>query len=169
VIRGAVIGPSLSGKSVLTQSLARDYFTRKGIRSLVLDPIARSPSWGSHCWVSYNEAEFWATVWKCRNCLVIVDDGSVTIKRDKELIPVFTALRHLHHRLLVVAHDSSDFVPVMRRQFDTLYLFKQDQDAAEAWAKVFMNDEIYQVTQLNQYEFLRCRAWKPVEKMRLTM
>jgi hypothetical protein len=69
----------------------------------------------------------------------------------------------------VVAHDSSDFLPVMRRQFDALYLFKQDEDAAKAWSKVFMQPDIMQVTALNQYEFLRVQAWKPVEKMKLTV
>jgi hypothetical protein len=169
VIRSGIFGPSLCGKSTLVQHQSREYFTIWGIRTLVLDPIARSPNWGPHSWVSYNEAEFWPQVWKCRSCLVIVDDGSATIKRDKELIPVFTALRHCRHRLMVVGHDSADLLPVMRRQFDTLYLFKQSRKAAEKWHDDFMDDEIFKVTELQQYEFLKIESWKPVEKMKLTL
>jgi hypothetical protein len=169
MIRGGVFGPSLCGKTTLVKSLSRDYFNVFGIRSLVLDTVAQSRDWGSQAWVCFDAEKFWPQVWQCRACLVIVDDGSVTIKRDKDLIGVFTAMRHCHHRLLVVGHDSSDLLPVMRRQFDTLYLFKQDRNAADAWANVFMNDDILNVTQLNQYEFLRCQAWKPVEKLKLTL
>jgi hypothetical protein len=100
---------------------------------------------------------------------VIVDDGSVTIKRDKDLIPVFTTMRHLHHRLLVVSHDASDFTPTMRRQFDTMFLFRQSPDSAEEWYKVFLDRDIYKCAQLAQYEFVKCRNFAPVEKMKLTV
>lgn len=168
MIRGGIFGPSLSGKSHLSKHLSREYFSCYGIRSLVLDTIARSDDWGPQAWVCHDSNIFWEQVWKCRKCLVIVDDGSATIRRDKELIPIFTTLRHCHHRLLVVGHDASDLLPVMRRQFDTLYLFRQSEKSAEKWHEDFNQKEILQVAQLAQYEFLLCKSWQAPRKMKLT-
>jgi hypothetical protein len=78
-------------------------------------------------------------------------------------------MRHLHHRLLVVSHDASDFTPTMRRQFDTMFLFRQSPDSAEAWYNVFLDADIYKCAQLNQYEFIKCQNFKPVESLCLTL
>lgn len=169
MIRCGIFGKSLCGKSTLAKKLSLLYFQKRGIRSLVLDTVARAKDWGAHCWVCHDPVLFWQMVWKCRSCLVIVDDGSVTIARDKELIGVFTTMRHCHHRLIVIGHDASDLLPKMRRQFDELYLFRQSEEAVESWYSDVMDKEIFKAAQLNQYEFLRCRQWKPIERLHLTL
>jgi hypothetical protein len=148
-------GPKLSGKTTFIKSLSRDYWRGKGLRSLVQDPNLDG-DWGAHAWVCADEKQFWSVVWGSRNCLVIVEEAAATIRRDRDLIPVFTRMRHNHHRLIVVGHSGADLLPTMRQQFDTLYLFRQPPSAAEVWAETFADGRIMECCTLRQYEILHC-------------
>jgi GTPase SAR1 family protein len=103
MINGGIFGPKLSGKTTLAMALSKSYWTRYKMRTLVLDPFV--DTWGDQAWVTNNEVLFWENVWKSQNSLIVVDEAASTIRRDKELIPVFTALRHNHHRLIVIGHS----------------------------------------------------------------
>lgn len=162
---GGIFGTTLSGKSTLAKHLTLQYWNKIKIRSLVLDPFG--DDWGEHAKVFTDEAEFWKVVWNSQNFLVVVDEAGSTINRNKDLKYVFTRLRHLHHKLLVIGHSSSDLLPVMRQSLDTLYLFRHSEKSAAVWAEVFTNDEIKKASELNQYEFLHCRLYQPVRKTKL--
>jgi hypothetical protein len=157
-------GPKLSGKTTFIKSLSRDYWTRKGIRSLVLDPNGDT-DWGSQAWTTQREDQFWSVVWKSRNCLVIVEEAAATISRNRELIPVFTRLRHNEHRLIVVGHNGGDLLPTMRQQFDTLFLFRQPPAAAEIWAETFADRRIMECCTLKKYEILHCKMFEEPKRI----
>src|SRR3974390_3483489 len=114
--RGGIFGISLSGKTTLSKHISALYASRYKIPSLVLDP--NSEAYGPHATVTSDEASFWETVWKNKNCLVIVDEAAETINSEKDLIPVFTRMRHLGHKLLVIGHRATNLLPIMREQFD---------------------------------------------------
>jgi hypothetical protein len=164
---GGIFGTTLCGKTTLAVELSRNYFTQKGIRTLALDP--HRANWGKGGWGTTNEEEFWRVVWARRGHLVIVEDASLTINRDRGLMPLFTQIRHNEHRLLIVGHSGSDLLPGMRKQFDTVYLFQQDKDSIKEWKKIFPKGEIDRAFSLEQYHFLRVRSFRPSEEMHLTV
>jgi hypothetical protein len=157
MIRGGIFGPSLSGKTTLGINLSRDYWTKKGIRSLVYDP--QDNVWGPQAWQTTDEKHFLQVVRTTRNALVIIDDASVTIKRDRDLLDLFTTLRHNEHRLLVIGHTASDLIPPMRKQLETLFLFWQDRDEAIIWEKLFPRSNLSRAFDLEQYHFLMARRF----------
>jgi molybdopterin-guanine dinucleotide biosynthesis protein len=164
---GGIFGPKLSGKTTLAKQISVEYWRRYKIRSLVLDLNAEN--WGSQAMMTTDETAFWQWVWKSHDSLIIVDEGTETIARDKTLIPIFTRLRHLRHKLLVIGHHGMNLLPIMREQLDTLYLFRQSHDAADLWAKTFTQDDLLAATRLQQYEFLHTTLYGKVRKYRLTL
>lgn len=168
MIRCGIFGPSLSGKTTLARHLSEQYWHAQGLPSLVLDPHLEK--WGPQAWATADEEQFWAAVWSKRKCLVIAEEAAETICRDRELTPVFTRLRHQEHKLLIIGHDGTDLLPVMRRQFDVLYLFTQPEDAVKIWKRDLPNMRgLEQASNLGQYEFLRCKAYQTASRMRLKL
>lgn len=158
-----IFGPKLSGKTTLAKHLSREYWRKYKMRSLVLD--INNEEWGEQAWMTDNDDKFWEAVWKTKASLIIVDEASSTIKRDKTLIPVFTRLRHLNHKLIVIGHNGMNLLPIMREQFDTLYLFRQPESAAKVWSETFTQVELIQAVELNQHEFLSTQLFsKPVKR-----
>lgn len=166
MIRGGVFGPSLAGKTTLAKALSREYWQRYKMRTLVLDLNAEE--WGQQALLFTDEEKFWIAVWKTQGCLVIVDEASETINRDKGLIGVFTRLRHNNHKLLVIGHSGVNLLPIMRQQIDTLYLFRQSRKSCAIWVEDFIEDSLEQAFELEQYEFLRAERWRgKAQRMKL--
>ena len=162
---GGIFGPKLSGKTTLAIALSQDYWRRFKMRSLVLD--INLDTWGKQAWVTNDENKFWKAVWNSRNSLVIVDEATETINRDKDLVPVFTRLRHLNHKLLVIGHSGVNLLPIMREQLDTLYLFRQSKKAAAMWSEAMTQEGFNEATTLSQYEFLFGTNYIAPQKMTL--
>ncbi len=168
-----IFGPKLSGKTTLAKELSRQYWLKQRRRSLVLD--INLEEWGPHAWVTDDEEKFWCTVWKqpivghAKPSLVIVEEATETINRDKTLTRVFTRLRHLHHKLLVIGHDGTNLLRIMREQIDTLYLFRSSPKAAEMWADSMTQEGFLDAALLNQYEFLYGERFKPPVKRKLDL
>ncbi len=168
MIRAGIFGISLSGKTTLAKKISLAYALKGKMPSIVLDPFGED--WGEHAKVySDDEEKFWEHVWKTEKCLIVVDECSSTIRREKELIPVFTSLRHLNHKLLVIGHHGADLLPVMRDQLDTVYLFRQNEKSAKYWVEKFADERVMQSISLNQYEYLFCRNFKPPVKCKATL
>jgi hypothetical protein len=165
MISGGIFGPKLSGKTTLAKHLSLQYFQRYQQKTLCLD--INGDQWGPHVRVTDNEETFWKEVWDTKEQLVLVDEASSTIQRDKTLIPAFTRLRHLRHRLVVIGHSGTDLLPAMRNQLDVLYLFRQPRQAAEVWAYTFADERILAASELQQYEFLFCRLYETPVKHKL--
>lgn len=153
-----IFGPGLSGKTTLAKALSRSYFAA-GIRSLVLD--INGEDWGPGATVFRDEARFWETVWSNERHAIFCDEAAETIARDRDLVSVFTRLRHNGHKLIVMGHSAGDLLPVMRRQISTLYLFRQDVDACKVWSRLFSEPGIMGAMELNQYEFIHAELWGP--------
>lgn len=164
---GGIFGPKLSGKTTLAKSISRQYWSQHHLRSLILD--INGDTWGGQAWTTSNETEFWGAVWKTQGCLIIVDEATETINRDKELLPVFTRLRHNHHKLLVIGHSGMNLLPMMREQLDTLYLFRQPEQAAKVWSNIMADKAILACAELNQFEFLHCEIYKAPKRYKLKL
>lgn len=157
---GGIFGPKLSGKSTLAHQLSHEYFQKHKMQSLVLDPHSDDwHLWGAHSIVTDDEDKFWEMVWKSQSCIVFVEEAASTINRDKELIQVFTRLRHNGHKLVVIGHSGMNLLPVMREQIDTIYLFRQPPSSCKVWAEVLCNRELLKAETLNQYEFIYYRIY----------
>jgi hypothetical protein len=167
VISAGNFGPKLSGKTTLNKELSREYWLGKGIPSLVLDPFEED--WGSHAWVTSDMEHFKHVIFEKEWCLVIIEEASSTIAREKEFMPIFTRLRHQHHRLIVSGHSGADLLPGMRQNLDTVYLFRQPPSIAEYWAETFAQREIMEACELGKYEFLEVHSFKLPQKRRLTL
>jgi hypothetical protein len=162
-----IMGPKLSGKSTLAMAISREYWRKHKMRSLVLDP--NLDDWGKQAWVTNDEEKFWRSVWSTTYCLVIVDEAGETINRDKELISVFTRLRHLHHKLIVVGHSGVNLLPIMRQQLDTLYLFRQSRKSAAMWAEDMTQAGFIEAEGLDQFVFLYGEKFKAPIRQRLSL
>jgi len=166
---GGIFGMIQSGKTTLAGKISR-YFNSKHARpSIVLDPIKKF-DWGKHSTVFdlNEESAFWETAWKVTGCLVVVDESSTTIARDKDLIPVFTRLHHNNHKILVVCHNKADLLPTMRQQFTNIFLFRQPEESAKIWASEFTQPGIRDAERLEQFQFMACGRYTPPEIFQLT-
>lgn len=159
MVRGAIIGMSLSGKTTLAKHLSREYWRRAKIRSFVLDPNLDEGPYGEHALVFRDEPKFWEVVWKTRGSLIIVDEAAETIARNDDLTPVFTRLRHLNHKLLVIAHRATNLTPIMREQIDTIYLFRQSEKNCEIFAEIFAEPGLVGAKDLPKYQYLYCELY----------
>jgi hypothetical protein len=164
---GAIFGTTLCGKTTLAVDLSKQYYAQKKIRTLALDP--HKAKWGPQAWSTQDEDEFWRVVWARRGHLVIVEDASLTINRDRDLMKVFTQIRHNEHRLLVVGRSGSDLLPGMRKQFDTLFLFQQDLDSVKDWKKIFPKAGVEASLSLDRYQFLEVHSFAPAVAKKLTV
>jgi len=160
---GGIFGPKLSGKTTLGIALSRQFWQKEQRRTLVLDPHLEE--WGEHAKSYEDEAEFWKAVWSVQNCLIIVEEAAATIRRERSLVPVFTRLRHNHHKLLVIGHSGMDLLPVMRQQLDLIFLFRQPKSAATVWAETFTEDRLLQSMKLKQFQFIRCELYQKPQTM----
>jgi len=161
-----IFGRGLSGKTTLARELSREWNRKFHMDTLAY--IVNGDEVGAwdkerHVEVFTDECEFWQKVWATHGQVVIVEEAAVTIARERDLIPVFTTLRHNEHRLIVVGHSGMELLPAMRQSFQTLYLFRQDEDTCKVWAKAMLDKGIMAAMNLEQYYFLRSQVWKPSE------
>jgi len=159
-VNAGIFGPKMSGKTTLGKELSKQMWFRLGRKSLVLDPYAHENDWGNWSWVTTNEPHFWQIVNKGKGYLVIVDEATQTINQEKLLTPVFTAMSHREHQLLVMGHRGTNLLPIMREQLDRIYLFRQPEPAAKQWSETFCHDGLMDATRLRQYEFIDYRQYQ---------
>lgn len=165
---GGIFGPKLSGKTTLASRVVREHFERYAMKALILDPhVDEYDKWyaPSIAFITDKEDAFWKVVWSSKSCVVVVEEVSSTIRRDKALIPIFTRLRHCKHKLLVIGHSGMDLLPVMREQIDQLWLFRQPESAAKVWAEVMTERGLLKAVGLRQFEFLSHRLYGSPVKM----
>ncbi len=165
MINGGIFGPKLSGKTTLAKRICSDIRRTELRDSLILDPHLET--WPEGCHATADETKFWEVVWSSKNKLVVVEEAAATIRRERDLVPVFTRLRHCEHKLLVIGHSGMDLLPVMRQQLDVIFLFRQPPSAAKVWAECFCQRGLLESETLNQYEFLRAEIYAPPVKLKL--
>lgn len=93
-----------------------------------------------------DDREKWLRTWQhrdCRNCNVVWEESSTTIKRDPDLVDVFTAKAGAGgHRLIVTGHSGAALLPVMREQLTELFLFRQSEREAKIWQDQFSDHRL---------------------------
>jgi len=153
IMHAGIFGPGQSGKTTLAKALSKS-MAKLGTETMLLDP--NGEDWGKHAECFTDEEKFWWHVWKSEKKFIICEEATETIARNKDLIGVFTRIRHRGHKLCIVGHSGTNLLPIMRQQLHALYLFKQSAKACAIWAEDFMDERIHAATTLKQYEFLRC-------------
>lgn|GEM_PF-2342516 len=174
--RIAILGPSECGKSFLASGFVRGQWRFARRKSVVFDPWKgkkkhawSSPTdWGAGAW-SERDFDRWkrAAVGTEGHCIVW-DEGTANGGRDRDNLALFTEIRHNHPVLLFLGHRFDAMLPVMRSCLTDLIIARCDVDDVEPWARAFADRDILKATQLEQYEFLWKRAFRPVQIVRFT-
>jgi GTPase SAR1 family protein len=160
--RIGVFGESECGKTVLVKSLCCEFWKKQKIPTLALDP--RRSTWGTYAWTTTIEKDFRAAVWQRRGCVVVIEDSSETIQKDKSFTPFFTCIRHNKHNLIVIGHDATDLTRPMRRNLTELFLFNQTEDSVEMWqASQPSMKGLEKSVGLKQYEFIHSIKFSQIE------
>lgn len=168
--RISIAGASECGKTTLAIHLSKAYWKNLKIPSLVLDPWKNENQWGGQAWVTTDEDKFWDAVWSREGHLVIVDEASSMIARDRELIPVFTKIRHQKHTLIVICHDATDLLPTMRRNLNEIFLFCQPAKAIPMWQQDLPTMRgLEGASSLQKFEFLHCKAFEAAKPLKLKL
>lgn len=165
-----IFGPTRSGKTTLAQSLAGEY-AKAGRAILVCDPIG--VRWPTAAWQTPSAAALVAKAKASRNCMIFVEEASLSIQRDRNLSWLFVAAGnpaaggHVTH---IVGQDGASLLPAMRQQLATIYLFRCHPDFAATWSRQFAQPEIEELAPtLEKYEFLVIRAFEKVRRCRLQL
>jgi GTPase SAR1 family protein len=160
--RIGVMGPSMCGKSTLVQTLSHEYFLREKRQTIALVPMDKSiAAWGAHSRVFRDREQFLDFVQETINCLIVVEDASVTINKDRDVNFLFTTIRHQGHKLIVVGHHATNLTPQMRDGIERLFLFAQNKDSLELWQNIFPQIDFSQALTLQRYEFFSCANFQP--------
>lgn len=160
-----IFGPTTCGKTTLARALSAQY-ARKGRASLVCDPLG--VPWPGARWQSPCASALMDKAKRSRNCMLWIEEASMSVSRDRSLAWFFTTSRHLGHITHVIGQDGSSLLPAMRQQISTVYLFRCHHDFADVWARQFCDPEISALAPtLARYEFLACRPYEKVRAMRL--
>lgn len=163
-----IFGPTRSGKTTLAQALAAEY-QKNGRAVLVCDPLGIR--WPCSAWQTTNASALVSKARASRNCMIFVEEASLSIARDRSLSWLFVAAGnpaaggHVTH---IVGQDGGSLLPAMRQQLSTVYLFRCHPDLAEIWARQFAQPEVSEIAPtLEKYEFLRVRSFETPRRCRL--
>jgi len=160
---GVVCGGSKSGKTSLAIAIGRALRRDHGLRSLVFDPYSYKQEWGPWAWVTPDLAKFRAAVAGSHGCAVIWDESTLTLAAGTDDAEgFFTAIRHRHRAFFLVTHDVKKLSPTMRGSIDHAFIFRQTDERSRDWAGIFADNDLRQASQLNQYEFLAKKSFRPV-------
>lgn len=163
-----IFGRRLSGKSFLGRALI-EADNRAGWLAIILAPMSKPGDWPAWAWWTQQRRPWWDTVWKSWGCNVVIDDASMTIKRDRDLEELFTCVGHRSHRLTVMGHSGANLLPSMREQLTELFLFRQSKGEAETWADLFGDDRVMQAMTLDYdaHEFIHVKMGSEPRRCRL--
>lgn len=149
-----ICGQSGCGKTTVARHLSARAFAA-GRRSLVFDP--KGEDWGPHALVFSDPDDvprFWETAWRTWNCQVIVEEVSTVMPRDRSTSKHFKRIRHQGHQLMMLLHYSTDLLPDQRDQAGTLYLFNQDPDSVDKFARSWNEPRLMEAAPLPPPWFL---------------
>lgn len=153
-----IFGSTMSGKTTLAKSLARDY-QAKGIPCIVYDP--RLTPWGAGAYVTASVEQFRQTARLSRRCALFFDDGGRIQRGSKDDEWLFTESRHEGHRLHVTAQGGPQLTPTMRESLSAVCLFRCGRKVAAFWQEEFAVDDAGAAADLQQYEFLFVTRFPP--------
>lgn len=160
-----VAGQTLSGKSFLAKTLARQY-KKKGVKIAVLDPLAE-PDWEAD-FQTTNQAELLEYLKKNRKHFVVIDEGGQSIGRyNKAMEWVTTTSRHWGHRCAIVTHSPKQIPTTIRSQCTTVYLFRVTPPNSKVMFEEYGAEEFKEAHTLPKYYFFRYKAFSPTKRLTL--
>ena len=164
--RIGIFGATECGKTTLAKSISREYWRQEKRPSLILANF--HDTWGSHAWLTVDAEKFDQAVWKRKDCLVIVEDASSTINREKEFKKFFTCIRHQRHDLIVIGHDGTDLLRMMRQNLTEVFFFLQTPRSIEIWKQDLPSiSGLDRATQLKRFEFVHAKNFETARRMTL--
>jgi hypothetical protein len=162
-----IFGPTTCGKTTLARALSGQY-AKAGRASLVCDPLGIP--WTGAAWQTTDATALMEKAKRSQNCMLWVEEASMSVSRDRSLSWLFTTARHHGHVTHVIGQDGSSLLPAMRQQISTLYLFRCHPDLADIWARQFCDPQIAALSPtLQRYEFIVCRPYEPVKVRKLEL
>lgn len=126
---------------------------RAGVPVLVLDP---SPTpWPDATFSTRDTDEFIRVVFANTRCLLIIDEAGEAIGRamSADHAPrnkLATRTRHLGHSAIFISQDATTISPVIRRQCQRAWLFRQGHTSAKILREQMANEGIMAATQLRK-------------------
>lgn len=143
-IRGAIIGGSMSGKTMRAIGYSRGLWRARGLRSIVFDPWLAENDWGAQAWVTKNFEEWKRAVLGTKGCAVFWDEATTNGGDDENNAGLATEIRHLHDVMFMMGHSHSSIARVMRVNLTHLDLALSDDVDAMLWARTMKDPELLQ-------------------------
>lgn len=166
-IIGIICGGSKCGKTTLAKGLVSGAWRHHGLRSIVFDPFKKKKGnvWPASAWVSDDLEAFKRVVFQVGGCLVVWDESSDSLDRGTlESRKFFTRVRHEHPAFFLICHDFTVPTPMMRANITDAYIFRQPEERAEDWRKLFADEQMRQTADLVKREFIHKVAFEPIRR-----
>lgn len=163
----AICGPSKCGKTTLAFHMVPWLWSKHHLRSIVFDPwLQKHPhAWGPTAWVTPDLEAFRRAVWGTQGCAVFWDESSDSIDRNAaEDKRFFTRIRHDHRAFVIIMHDFCVLTPMMRANLSDAFVFKQTEERAHDWRRLFVDSDMLQTMNLQKREFVHKTAFEPVTR-----
>lgn len=164
----AICGPSKCGKTTLAWHLVPWFWRKHRLRSIVFDPFLRKHprAWGPTAWATPDLEAFRRAVWGTKGCFVVWDESSDSIDRNaREDKRFFTRIRHEHRAFAIITHDFCVLTPMMRANLSDAFVFKQTEERAHDWRRLFVDSDMLQTAELAKREFIHKTAFEPVRRL----
>lgn len=168
-IIAAICGGTKCGKTTLAKAAVRWLWRRHELRSIVFDIWKDRNDWGPSAWVTDNKSEFVRAVWNSSGCAVIWDESSATLRRNDDDEAFFTRIRHEHRAFFVLIHDFAQLTPLMRGNLDNAFIFRQTEDRARDWVRLFADTDLFETTELSKREFMHKQSFEKAKRLRPTL
>jgi hypothetical protein len=160
-ILAVICGGSKCGKTTLAIALIALLWRRHRLRSIVFDPFMRKTKWGPSAWVTDNLTLFKHIVNRTHGCAVVWDESSTSIsKASMEDRAFFTNIRHNHKAFFVIVHDFTVISPLMRTNLSEAFIFRQSEERAHDWRRLFTDSELVKAAALDRRQFIHKRAFE---------
>jgi hypothetical protein len=159
------IGQTESGKTLLNKSFCRD-FDRKGIASIILDPL-NDPDWQTpHRFKS--APEFLELAKASRSCALFIDEsGSSVGKYNPDMDWCTTQARHWGHKTYLICQRAQQVGVTLRNQCSQMFVFNVGMKDAKLIAEEWSRPEIEGAADLPQFHFFWLRRFQPVQRMKI--
>lgn len=162
-----IIGQTQSGKSTLAKELVNSICDKTKRRLIVLDPFT-SKDWNAD-FLTDNKQDFLNVVKNNKNCELVIDECGQTIGRyAKEMMMLATSSRHYGHRSTFITQRANQLDLNMRDQCSKLYIFSISKNDAKSLAEQFVDDELLNAYELEQFNFYYKQKFKKALKMSIS-
>jgi len=166
----AIYGMTESGKTTIVKQELIPLYRQRGINVIVLDPLLTQ--WGEPedegVFVTDDVDEFLRTVWRSRNCALVIDEASESAGHyDKAMVKVATRSRHLGHNAHFIVQRANLISNTIRDQCSFMFLFASGKKDSVQHAEEWNDPQLLDATQLKQGEYFYIRRMEKAERRKL--